>query len=76
MLDDTTIQVTIDPSLLEEVTEALEKKKYRIPPDEAITSLVSIILDHSPYPISAKKTGTHEVHLSYHIRLFSEPIFE
>lgn len=76
MPDDTTIQVTIDPALLEHVREQLAIKKYPIPPDEAITSLVSIILDRSPYPIRAKKTGKREVRISYLIRPFSQPIFE
>jgi len=76
MSDDTTIQVTIAPSLLEEVTERLAQKKYAIPPEEAITYLVSAILDNSPYPIQAKQTGKREIHLTYHIRSFSQPIFE
>jgi hypothetical protein len=74
MPDDTTIQVTIDPSLLEHVREQLALKKYAIPPDEAITSLVSIILDHSPYPLQTKQTGAREVHIAYHIRSFAQPI--
>ena len=76
MPDDTTIHVTIDPSLLEHVREQLARKKYPMPAEDAITSLVSIILDHSPYPIRAKQTGKREVRISYHIRSFAQPIFE
>jgi hypothetical protein len=76
MSNDTMIQVTIDPSLLEHVREQLALKKYPIPPDEAITSLVSIILDYSPYPLRAKQSGAREVHIAYHIRSFAQPIFE
>lgn len=76
MPQDATIQVTIDPSLLDHVREQLAIKKYPIPPDEAITSLVAIILDHSPYSIRATKTGEREVRISYRIRPFSQPIFE
>ena len=49
--DDITIYVTIAPSLLEEVKEQLALKKYTIPPEDAITYLVSAIFDNSPYPI-------------------------
>jgi hypothetical protein len=58
MPGDTTIEITIDPSLLEHVTEELARKKYRFQPEEAITFLVSSILDHSPYPIRAKRTAS------------------
>jgi len=76
MPDDATIQVAIDPSLLEHVRGQLARKRYSIAPEEAITSLVSIILDHSPYPIRAKQTGKRAARITYHIRSFSQPIFE
>lgn len=76
MSDDITIHVTIAPSLLEEVKEQLAQKKYIIPPEDAITHLVSSILDNSPYPIQANRIGKREIQLVYHIRSFSQPIFE
>ena len=76
MSDDITIHVTIAPSLLEEVKERLTQKKYTIPPEDAITYLVSSILDNSPYPIQANRIGKREIQLKYHIRSFSQPIFE
>lgn len=76
MPDDATIQVTIDPSLLEHVREQMAITKYPIPPDEAITTLVSMILDSSPYPIRAQQAGEREIRIKYHIRSFSQPIFD
>jgi hypothetical protein len=76
MPPDATIRITIDPSLLEHVKEQLATKKYPTPPEEAIASLVSAILDHSLYSTRAQKTGKREVRISYHIRPFSQPIFE
>ena len=76
MSEGTTIQVIIAPSLLEEVTERLARKKYNTLPEDAITCLVSTILDNSSYPIQAKQTGKREIHLTYHIRSFSKPIFD
>ena len=76
MSDDTTIHVTIAPSLLEEVREELARKKYTISPEDAITYLVSSILDNSSYPIRANQIGKREIQLKYHIRSFSQPIFE
>ena len=76
MPHDATIEIIIDPSLLNHFTEQLARKKYRIPPEDAITALVSTVLDNSSYPIRAKQTGRKEIRISYHIRSFSQPIFE
>jgi hypothetical protein len=76
MPHDATIDLIIDPSLLDHFTEHLAITKSDIPPDVAITNLVSTILDNSPYPIRTKQTGEREIHITYHIRSFSQPIFE
>jgi len=70
------IEISIDPSLLDHVKEELARTKSKIPPEDAITYVVSSILNNSPYPIGAKQTGKQEIHISYHIRSFSQPLFE
>ena len=76
MSSDSTIDIIVDPSLLDHFTEHLTRAESDIPAEVAITNLVSTILDSSPYSIRAKQTGEREIHISYHIRSFSQPIFE
>ncbi len=54
MPGDTTIEIMIDPSLLEHVTEDLARKKHRFQPEDAITFLVFSILDHLALPHPSK----------------------
>ena len=76
MTDEAVIEIVVDPSLVEHVAQHLARKNRTITPEEAITGLVSTILDNSPYPIRAQRTGEREVRISYHVRSFSQPIFQ
>jgi hypothetical protein len=70
------IEVIIDPSLLNHFTENLSKQGSSVLPDEAITGLITTILDGSEFPISATQTGSGEIRIAYHLRSFSQPFFE
>ena len=70
-----TIEITINPSLLNHFTQNLSRQKSRIIPEDAITVLLTTILDNSSYPIKAKRTGKREIEISYHLHTFFEPIF-
>jgi len=75
MPQDAKIEVTIDSSLLDHFTENLKRRNSGISPEEAITGLVTTILDSSAYPLEAKQTGGKEIRIGYHLRSFSQPIF-
>jgi len=53
MPQDTKIEVTLDPSLLDHFTENLGRQNSSILPEDAITRLVATILDSSAFPIEA-----------------------
>ena len=76
MSQDAKIEITIDPSLLNHFSENLKRLNSRIPTEEAITELVASILDNSALPVSAKQTGCGKVRIAYHLRSFSQPIFD
>lgn len=70
-----TIEITIDPSLLDHFIKNLSNQNSRIVPEDAITGLVATILDSSAFPIKAKQTGGRKIRVAYHLRSFSQPIF-
>ncbi len=70
-----TIEITINSSLLNHFTQNLSRQKSSIMPEDAITGLITTILNNSSYPIKAKRTGKKEIEITYKIRIFSEPIF-
>jgi len=76
MPNDATISIIVDASLSDHFAMHLAKAGRSTPPQEAITSLVSMILESSRYPISAERTGKTEIRISYHFRSFSQPIFD
>lgn len=76
MPQDAKIELIIDPSLLDHFTENLNRRNSSTSPEEAITSLLATILDGSEFPVSAAKTGEKEIRIVYHLRSFSQPIFE
>lgn len=55
MSQDTKIEISIDPSLLNHFIEHQSKKKSRLPPEDAIAGLITTILDNSAYLIKAKQ---------------------
>jgi len=75
MPQDTKIEVTLDPSLLDHFTENLGRQNSSILPEDAITRLVATILDSSAFPIEAKQMGEREIRIAYRLRSFSQPIF-
>ena len=72
---ETKIEITIAPSLLDHFTENLSRQHPSMPSEEAITRLVTTILDSSAFPIEARQTGGTEIRIAYHLRSFSQPIF-
>ena len=70
-----TIEISINPSLLNHFKEHLSRQKSRVMPEDAITGLITRILNDSSYPIKAKRTGKGEIEIAYNIRVFSQPIF-
>jgi hypothetical protein len=69
-----TINLEIDPSLMEHVRGRLAKTARETTPEALITALVTSILDNSGYPIAATRTGAQSIRISYHLRSFAEPI--
>jgi len=76
MPQDAKIEITIDPSLLDHFSENLSRQNSNRSPEDAIASLVATILDDSVFPITAERTGKKEIHINYHLRSFSQPIFD
>ena len=75
MPEDKTIEITIDPRLLEHFRENLQRLGNGEAPEHAIARLVASILDGSAYPITGKWRGDSKVRIGYRLRSFSEPIF-
>ena len=75
MPQDAKIEITIDPLLLDHFTENLGRRNSSIKPEDAITRLVTTILDSSAFPIEAKQISKSEIRIAYHLRSFSQPIF-
>ena len=69
-----TINLEIDPSLIEHVRGRLAKTSRETTPEALITALVTSTLDNSGYPIAAARTGTQSIRIGYHLRSFAEPI--
>ena len=76
MPKDIRLQITIDPNLLGHFREHLEKRHSKAAPEESIAKLVASILDDSAFPLEAKLSDKRTIHLAYHLRSFSQPIFE
>ena len=72
---DAKIEIIIDSSLLDHFTENLRSRNPGMPPEDAITRLVTTILDSSAFPVEAKQTGGSEIRIAYHLRSFAQPIF-
>ena len=70
-----TIEITINPSLLNHFKQHLSRKKSRITPEDAITGLITTIINDTNFPIKAKRTGKKEIEIGYHLHTFFEPIF-
>jgi len=75
MPQDATIEITIDPSLLDHFTENLNRLESGEAPENAITDLIATILDGSEFPVTAERTGTRKIRIGYRLRSFSEPFF-
>jgi len=69
------IQLTIDASLIDYVTEGLRQTHSTAVPEDVIVNLLTGVLDGSDLPIAAKKSGARGILVSYHLRSFSDPIF-
>jgi len=76
MPQDAKIEIIIDPSLLDHFSENLSRQNSSRSPEDAIASLVASILDDSVFPITAERAGKREIRISYHLRSFSQPIFD
>ena len=76
MAQDMEIKIVVDSSLLAHFKEGLRYQRSKNLPEDEITKLVALMLNDSSYPIEAHKTGEREIHISYHLRSFSQPIFD
>jgi len=70
------IEICIDPSLLDHFTENLGRHNSNTTPETAIVELITSILDDSAFPIEARRSGKNQIQVAYHLRSFSQPIFD
>ncbi len=76
MSDHLEIRVVVEPSLVRHFQEGLESTKTPGDPDAHIVNLIASILNGSSYPVASRITGHSEISISYHLRSFSNPIFD
>lgn len=69
------IKIIIDPSLAKYFEEGMSKQHIHATTAEEITEFLAALLNDSMYPIDSSKTNEQEIHLSYRLKPFSDPIF-
>ena len=69
------IKIVIDQSLAKYFEEGMAKQHIRATTAEGITEFLAALLNDSMYPIDSNKTNEQEIHLSYRLKSFSDPIF-
>jgi len=69
------IKIVIDPSLAKYFEEGMAKQHIQATTAEGITEFLATFLNDSRYPIDSSKTNEQEIHLSYRLRSFADPIF-
>lgn len=75
MSDALEVKIVVAPSLLNHVKEGLAQQHSRADPQNRIIDLLTLILNGSEFPIDAERTKSGAIHVAYHLRSFSQPIF-
>lgn len=69
------LKIVIDPALVTYFEEGMKKDHIECSTAEELTEFLAVILNDTLYPITSRKTGEGEIHLSYRPKSFADPIF-
>lgn len=73
MTDKFVINLSIDASLVKYFIEAGHETEAFATDD--IVAFLAAFLNDTRYPLAAKRTGEHDIELSYRLRAYADPIF-
>jgi len=75
MFEPVTIKIVVDAPLVQYFEEGIRKDHVDASTEELLVEFLTNLLGETNYPMSARREGDREVHLSYRSKAFADPIF-
>jgi len=75
MSEQVTVRVVIDEPLVKYFEEGMARSHVECSAEEELTEFLAMILNDTMYPMSSRRVGEREIHLTYRPKAYADPIF-